>query len=79
MSGGPDPDPAASAMRQAEANDAATIAGRAALLLLASSTFIRAGLQYTPRHWVDVGLSLGFDDLAHLGTFGPQGFVALRI
>lgn len=45
----------------------------------ASATFIRAGLQWTPRSWVDIGFTLGFDDLAHLGTFGPAGILALRI
>ena len=44
-----------------------------------TTTFVRAGFQWTPRRWVDLGLSVGFDDLAHAGTFGPQGYLALRI
>ena len=47
--------------------------------LSATETFVRAGVQWTPRRWVDLGISIGFDDLAHPGTFGPQGFVAVRI
>jgi len=42
-------------------------------------TFIRAGLQYTPRKYLDLGISIGFDDLAHGGSFGPQGLLAFRI
>lgn len=42
-------------------------------------TFLRAGVQWTPRRWVDLGVSLGFDDLADLGSFGPAGFLAFRI
>ncbi len=44
-----------------------------------TATFIRAGLQYSPRHWFDIGGSLGWDSLATLGTFGPQLTLALRI
>ena len=44
-----------------------------------TQTFIRAGLQYSPRHYFDIGGSLGWDDLATLGSFGPQLFLALRI
>jgi hypothetical protein len=43
------------------------------------TTFLRAGIQWTPRRFVDLGFSLGFDDLAHGGTFGPEGYLALRI
>jgi hypothetical protein len=42
-------------------------------------TFLRAGIEYTPRRFIDLGFSLGFDDLTHLGTFAPMGFLALRI
>jgi hypothetical protein len=42
-------------------------------------TFLRGGFDYSPRRWCDLGLSIGFDDLAHGGTFGPAGYVALRI
>lgn len=44
-----------------------------------TQTFLRAGAQWTPRRYVDLGGSLGFDDLAHLGTFGPALYLALRI
>lgn len=43
------------------------------------TTFIHAGFSYTPRKFLDVGLSIGFDDLAHGGTFAPAGFLAFRI
>jgi hypothetical protein len=46
---------------------------------LSGTTFAKFGLQWTPKKWVDLGASLGFDDLAHGGTFGPQGFLAVRI
>jgi hypothetical protein len=44
-----------------------------------TSTFLRAGVQWTPRHFIDLGLSLGFDDLGHIGTFGPAALLAVRI
>ena len=44
-----------------------------------TATFIRAGVDYTPRRYLDIGGSLGFDDLAHLGTFGPALYLAVRI
>lgn len=43
------------------------------------TTFIRAGVQWSPRPFLDLGFSLGFDDLAHGGTFGPAGYLAFRI
>jgi hypothetical protein len=43
------------------------------------TTFMRAGFQYTPRKWADIGLSIGFDDLADAGSFGPQFLFLLRI
>jgi hypothetical protein len=42
-------------------------------------TFIRAGLQYAVRPFLDLGFSIGFDDLGHGGTFGPAGMLAFRI
>jgi hypothetical protein len=42
-------------------------------------TFIRAGIEWTPRHWADLGASIGFDDLAHGGSFSPGLYAALRI
>jgi hypothetical protein len=45
-----------------------------------TATFLRAGRQFSPRRFVDLGLSIGFDDLAHLpDSFAPAGFLALRI
>jgi hypothetical protein len=44
-----------------------------------TATFLRAGVQWTPRRYCDLGGSIGFDDLAHLGTFGPALYLALRI
>ncbi len=41
--------------------------------------FLRAGVQHSPRKFLDLGLSLGFDDLAEYGSFGPAGFLAFRI
>jgi hypothetical protein len=43
------------------------------------STFIHAGFNYSPRRYLDLGLSIGFDDLAHGGSFAPAGFLAFRI
>lgn len=42
-------------------------------------TFIRAGVQFSPKRFLDVGGSLGFDDLSIAGSFGLAGFLALRI
>ncbi len=44
-----------------------------------STTFIRAGLQHTPKKYVDVGFSLGWEDLSKVGAFAPQVYVNLRI
>jgi hypothetical protein len=44
-----------------------------------TATFIRGGFEYTPRKYLDLGASLGFDDLAHSGSFSPAGYLALRI
>ncbi|HEX7835837.1 MAG TPA: hypothetical protein VF469_00160, partial [Kofleriaceae bacterium] len=43
------------------------------------TTFISAGFRYTPRRYLDLGLSIGFDDLAHGGSFAPAGFLAFRL
>lgn len=43
------------------------------------STFIYAGLRYSPRKYLDLGFSIGFDDLAHGGSLAPAGFLAFRI
>jgi hypothetical protein len=44
-----------------------------------TATFLRGGFDYTPRKYLDVGVSIGFDDLAHSGSFTPAGYLALRI
>jgi hypothetical protein len=44
-----------------------------------TTMFVRAGMDWTPRRWCDLGASLGFDDLAHGGTFTPALYAALRI
>lgn len=43
------------------------------------TSIIRAGLQYTPRKYLDLGFSIGFDDLSKAGSFGPAGLLAFRI
>ena len=43
------------------------------------TTFISGGLLYSPRKFLDLGFSIGFDDLAHGGSFAPAGFLAFRI
>jgi hypothetical protein len=43
------------------------------------TTFIHAGFNFSPRKYLDLGLSIGFDDLAHGGSFAPAGFLAFRI
>lgn len=42
-------------------------------------TFLRAGVQFSPKKFLDVGGSAGFDDLARAGSFGLAGFLAVRI
>ena len=42
-------------------------------------SFIRAGFNYSPRHYIDLGLSIGWDDLSVVGSFAPAGFLAVRI
>jgi hypothetical protein len=43
------------------------------------TTFLHVGFQYSPRNYLDLGISIGFDDLAHGGSFAPSGFLAFRI
>jgi hypothetical protein len=42
-------------------------------------TFLRAGVQFSPNKNLDVGGSLGFDDLSETDTFGLAAFFAIRI
>jgi hypothetical protein len=44
-----------------------------------ATSFIRAGFNYSPRRYLDLGLSIGFDDLSVKGSFAPGGFLAVRI
>ncbi len=44
-----------------------------------ATSFIRAGFNYSPRRFLDLGLSLGFDDLSVKGSFAPAGLIAIRI
>ncbi|MEO7097490.1 MAG: hypothetical protein ABI175_29785, partial [Polyangiales bacterium] len=43
------------------------------------TAFIRAGFNFSPRKFLDVGLSLGWDDLSIAGGFAPAGYLAFRI
>lgn len=43
------------------------------------TTFIHAAFSYSARRYLDLGLQVGFDDLAHGGSFAPAGFLAFRI
>ncbi len=43
------------------------------------TTFLRAGLQYTAKKRIDIGGSLGFDNLARGGSFSPQVYINVRI
>ena len=47
--------------------------------LSASEPFIRAQLDFSPKKFIDIGGSLGFDDLNYLGSFGPSLYLAVRI
>jgi hypothetical protein len=42
-------------------------------------TQLRFGIEYTVKRYLDLGISVGFDDLDDLGSFGPQGLLAFRI
>jgi hypothetical protein len=42
-------------------------------------TFIKAGVQLTPKKFLDVGVMAGFEDLSRAGSFGLSGILALRI
>jgi hypothetical protein len=43
------------------------------------TNFLSGGISYSPKPFIDLGLALGFDDLAHGGSFAPAGFLAFRI
>jgi len=44
-----------------------------------TTTFIKAGVQFTPKKWIDVGALAGFEDLSRAGSFGLTGILAVRI
>jgi len=44
-----------------------------------SATSIHGGVSFTPKKFLDVGATLGFDDLATVGSFALSGFLAARI
>ncbi len=44
-----------------------------------STTFIKAGVQLTPKKFLDVGVLAGFEDLSRAGSFGLTGILAVRI
>lgn len=44
-----------------------------------ATSFIRAGFNYSPRKYIDLGLSIGWDDLSVKESFAPAGFLAFRI
>lgn len=43
------------------------------------TTMLRFGVEYTVRKYLDVGVTLGFEDLSDLGSFGPTSLLAFRI
>jgi len=43
------------------------------------TSFLHAGFKLSPRRYLDLGLQIGFDDLAHGGSFAPTGYLAFRI
>lgn len=44
-----------------------------------TTTFLKAGIQFTPKKFLDVGAMAGFEDLSTAGSFGLTGILALRI
>lgn len=44
-----------------------------------STTFLRGGIQYAVKRYLDLGLSVGWESLANLSSIGPAGFLAVRI
>lgn len=44
-----------------------------------TTTFVKAGVQLSPKKFVDVGLMAGFEDLSRAGSFGLTGILAVRI
>ncbi len=44
-----------------------------------TTTFIKGGVQFTPKKWLDVGALAGFEDLSRKGSFGLTAILAVRI
>jgi hypothetical protein len=44
-----------------------------------NTEFLYGGLQWSPSPSFDVGASIGWDDLGHIGSFAPAAFAALRM
>jgi hypothetical protein len=44
-----------------------------------TTVFVRGGLQYAVKRYFDLGASIGWDDLAKLGSVSPALFAAVRI
>lgn len=44
-----------------------------------TTVYIRGGFQYAVKRYLDLGASIGWDNLADLGTFAPAGYLAIRI
>jgi hypothetical protein len=42
-------------------------------------TFIKGGVQFTPKKFLDVGVLAGFEDLSRKGSFGLNAILAVRI
>ena len=81
------PQPASIAVTAVYAGDASKITTHPNITVQAvcsasgskTTTFLRAGVQHSPKKFIDVGVSAGFDDLADAGSFGLAGFFAVRI
>lgn len=44
-----------------------------------AQTYLKGGIQFTPKKFLDVGILAGFEDLARAGSFGLTGILAVRI
>lgn len=44
-----------------------------------TQTYLKGGVQLTPKRFLDVGILAGFEDLSRAGSFGLTGILAVRI
>jgi len=44
-----------------------------------ATTFLKGGVQFSPKKFFDIGALAGFEDLSRKGSFGLTGFLAVRI